>query len=146
MENSSSTSQISNEALCMCGQTATTRTWWMENNPYRRFWACRLRPVACDHFSWVDPPLNPSYKKTNRLHHSDHGCLRTLNRDQATVVLTDLKTNRLHHYDHGCLRTLNWDQATVVLTDLKTNRLHHYDHGCLRTLNRDQATVVLTTG
>ncbi|KAL2458635.1 uncharacterized protein Fot_55665 [Forsythia ovata] len=64
MESSSATTQMSDQALCCCGQLSVTRTSWTANNPGRRFRGCSYygRMDVCNYFSWVDPPPHPRYK------------------------------------------------------------------------------------
>ncbi|KAL2482947.1 uncharacterized protein Fot_44391 [Forsythia ovata] len=64
MEDDAAT-QISEQTMCLCGQIATKRTAWTENNLRRRFLGCSYygHPNACDYFKWVDPHLlYPRYK------------------------------------------------------------------------------------
>ncbi|KAL2457763.1 uncharacterized protein Fot_56100 [Forsythia ovata] len=65
METSSSTSQISHEAVCFYGQSSVIKTSWTENNPGMKFQGCNFygRPDTCNYFSWIDPSPYPRYKK-----------------------------------------------------------------------------------
>ncbi|WOH13735.1 hypothetical protein DCAR_0933246 [Daucus carota subsp. sativus] len=63
---SSCSSTVHTLDLCYCGLPRVLKTSWIDNNPGRRFWSCRMylknERSGCGYYLWHDPPIGGRYQ------------------------------------------------------------------------------------